>query len=150
MPKKRKQSETFDEFLGDAVESAMSGARITQAEMAELVGMALSNLGRSIRGTRPLSVNEFERIIGTVNEFERAAGVSETAAHVVVENALAKFGGIEKLLAGHRPDGPMSDAAPTVEPLNPIDPSDNVTYIGRVKAPTHAAADTEPRTPPKD
>lgn len=150
MPKKRKPSETFDEFLGDAVESAMNGARLTQAELADLVGMPLSNLGRSIRGSRPLSVSEFERLVGAINAAEVEARMTITPRHSLVDAALAKFGGIEKLLTEYRPHDQMSDTTATVEPLKPVAPVDNVTYLGRVKAPIGAAADTHPRTPPKD
>lgn len=131
MPKKRKPADTFDEHVGDAIESVMNEARLTQADLAAQAGMPMTNLGRSIRGTRPL----------TVNEFERLAGVVEVPAHEILDTALAKFGGIEKLLDEHRP---KSEASATVAA------EDNVTYLGRVKPPLDAAADDDPRTGPKD
>lgn len=131
MPKKRKPAETFDEHVGDAVERVMNDARLTQVELAALAGMPMTNLGRSIRGTRPL----------TVNEFERLAGVMNVPADVILESALTKFGGIEKLINENQP---KSEAPDTVAP------EDNVTYLGRVKAPLTAAADDDPRTGPKD
>lgn len=131
MPPKRKHAETFDEHVGDAVESVMNQARLTQAELAALAGMPVTNLGRSIRGTRPLSVNEFERL----------AGVMNVPAFQIADTALAKFGGIEKLIADHQP---TSEAPSTVAP------EDNVTYLGHVQAPLDAAANEDPRTGPKD
>lgn len=131
MPKKRKPAETFDEHVGDAIESVMNQARLTQGELAAQAGMPMTNLGRSIRGSRPL----------TVNEFERLAGVVDVPAHEILDTALAKFGGIEKLLGEHRP---ASEAEGTVTA------EDNVTYLGRVQAPLNAAADDDPRTGPKD
>lgn len=129
MPKKRKPAETFDEHVGDAIETVMNHARLTQGELAAQAGMPMTNLGRSIRGTRPL----------TVNEFERLAGVVDVPAHEILDTALAKFGGIEKLLGEH-----VSEAPSTVAP------EDNVTYLGHRTAPLNAAADEDPRTGPKD
>lgn len=130
MPKKRKPAETFDEHVGDAIESVMNEARLTQGELATEAGMPMTNLGRSIRGTRPL----------TVNEFERLAGVLETPAHRILDTALAKFGGMEKLLGEHR----KSEGADNVST------ADEIPYIGRVTPPLSAAADDDPRTGPKD
>lgn len=131
MPKKRKPAETFDEHVGDAVERVMNDARLTQAELAALAGMPSTNLGRSIRGTRPL----------TVNEFERLAGAMDTPAHHILDAALAKFGGIEKLLGEHLPKSEATDN---------VAPADEIPYIGRVTPPLSAAADEDPRTGPKD
>lgn len=131
MPKKRKPAETFDEHVGDAIESVMNEARLTQAELAAQAGMPMTNLGRSIRGARPL----------TVNEFERLAGVIEVPAHQILDAALAKFGGIEKLLDEHRP---KSEGQATVSP------ADEIPYIGHVTPPLNAAADEDPRTGAKD
>lgn len=131
MPKKRKPAETFDEHVGDAIESVMNEARMTQGDLATLAGMPMTNLGRSIRGTRPLTVNEFERLAGAV----------DVPAHTILDTALAKFGGIAKLLEEHQPksEGPAT-----------VTTEDNVTYIGRLKAPLNAAAEDDPRTGPKD
>lgn len=131
MPKKRKPAETFDEHVGDAVERYMNEARLTQADLASHAGMPMTNLGRSIRGTRPL----------TVNEFERLAGVMEVPADVILDTALAKFGGIEKLIA---------EAHPKSEAPASVTPADEIPYIGRVVAPEKAAANEDPRTGPKD
>lgn len=132
MPKKRPPSVTFDQHLGDAVAARMTSRRLTQDELAEIIGMPLSNLGRSIRGTRPLTVLELHRI----------AAALDTTATVLAETALAEYGGIDKLIAEH---AAVSEAAPTV------DPADNVTYIGRQhEIPEHVAADTKPRRGPKD
>ena len=131
MPKKRKPAETFDEHVGDAIESVMNEARLTQADLAAEAGMPMTNLGRSIRGTRPL----------TVNEFERLAGAMDVPAHQILDTALAKFGGIGKLLAEHRPKSEGTDS---------VTPADEIPYIGRVTPPLSAAADDDPRTGPKD
>lgn len=131
MPKKRKPAETFDEHVGDAIERVMNDARLTQVELAALAGMPMTNLGRSIRGTRPL----------TVNEFERLAGVMNVPADVILESALTKFGGIEKLIHEHRPTSEAPDS---------VSPADEIPYIGRVTPPLTAAADDDPRTGPKD
>lgn len=122
----RKPAETFDEHVGDAIESAMVRARLTQADLAAAAGMPLTNLGRSIRGTRPF----------TVNEFERLAGVIEVPASELLDSALANYGGMGKLLAE---DGPKSEAPDSVSP------ADEIPYIGRVTAPLNAAADDDPR-----
>lgn len=127
----RKPAETFDEHVGDAIESAMVRARLTQADLAAAAGMPLTNLGRSIRGTRPF----------TVNEFERLAGVIEVPANELLDSALANYGGMGKLLAE---DGPKSEAPDSVSP------ADEIPYIGRVTPPLTAAADDDPRTGPKD
>lgn len=131
MPKKRKPAETFDEHVGDAVERVMNDARLTQVELAALAGMPMTNLGRSIRGTRPL----------TVNEFERLAGVMNVPADVILESALTKFGGIEKLIHENQPKSEAPDS---------VSPADEIPYIGRVTPPLTAAADDDPRTGPKD
>ncbi|UTT53766.1 helix-turn-helix domain-containing protein [Microbacterium maritypicum] len=131
MPKMRKPAETFDEHVGDAVESAMLRARLTQADLATAAGMPLSNLGRSIRGTRPF----------TVKEFERLAGVMEVPASELLDSALANYGGMAKLLAE---EGTKSEA-----PAN-VSPADEIPYIGHVTAPLTAAADDDARTGPKD
>ena len=131
MPKKRKPAETFDEHVGDAIERVMNDARLTQAELAALAGMPSTNLGRSIRGTRPL----------TVNEFERLAGVMDTPAHEILDVALAKFGGMQKLIDEYMPESEAPDN---------VTPADKIPYIGRVTPPLSAAADEDPRTGPKD
>lgn len=131
MPKKRKPAETFDEHVGDAIESVMNEARLTQADLAAQAGMPMTNLGRSIRGTRPFSVNEFERL----------AGVMDVPAHRILDTALEKFGGIEKLIDQHRP---------TSEAPRTVSPADEIPYIGHVTPPLNAAANEDPRTGPKD
>lgn len=109
----------------------MNDARLTQAELASLAGMPMTNLGRSIRGTRPLTVNEFERLSGAIG----------VPASEVLDTALAKFGGIEKLLGEHARKSEASDN---------VSPADEIPYIGRVTPPLSAAADDDPRTGPKD
>lgn len=130
----------FDICLGRVVKSKRVKAGYTRATFSEATGIPEANLKRREEGQNEI----------TTSELYRVASVVRVAAAALVEEALADYGGMEKLLAEHVSPTPMSDAAVTVEPLKSIDPADNVTYIGRVKAPTSAAADTEPRTPPKD
>ena len=89
MPKKRKVAETYDEHLGDAVESFMHRARLTQTQLATAAGMPMTNLGRAIRGTRPLLVGELTRVAGVLN----------VPSQDILDDALERFGGIEKLLS---------------------------------------------------
>ncbi len=132
MPKKRPAPVTFDEWLGKIVENRMSNRGYTQDSLATAVGIPTTNLGRSIRGKRPLTVTELHRLAGTLS----------TTATSIAEEALREYGGLEKLIAAH---AAMSEDALTV------DPADNVTYIGRqYEVPEHVAADKKPRRGPKD
>lgn len=129
MPKKRKPAETFDEFIGAVIDSRRALKGMSQDDLASAIGLPLTNLGRSLRGIRPLSINEFERVAGALGE-----DAGEMAA-----DALRRFGGMEKLLAGY-----VSETSRTV------DDHDNVTYLGRVTPPLDAAADGNPRAPEQD
>ncbi|MEW2010886.1 helix-turn-helix transcriptional regulator [Microbacterium sp. NPDC078814] len=130
----------FDVCLGRVVKSKRVKASHTRASFAEATGIPEANLKRREEGQNEITVSELERIAEVV-------GVS---ALKIVNEALEDYGGIEKLLAEHRGDGPMSDGAPTVTPSGPVSPADNVTYLGHVKPPMNAAADDDPRTGPKD
>lgn len=129
MPKKRKPAETFDEFIGAVIDSRRALNGMSQDDLAAAVGIPLTNMGRSLRGSRPLSVNEFERIAGALGE---------DAGQMAAE-ALRRFGGMEKLLAGYVSEGSRS-----------VEAHENVTYLGRVTPPLDAAADGNPRTPEQD
>jgi len=128
--KKKKTLTTFDEFMGRVVESKRVKAELTVEELADATGIGYTTLRRRLDGSG-----------FTVLELERVAVAVETPAHRLVEEALADYGGMEKLLAEH---SPASEADST------ITPEDNVTYLGHVKPPLDAAADDNPRTPPKE
>lgn len=129
MPKKRKAPETFDEWVGKVVENAMSSKGWRQEDLARESGLPQTNVGRSIRGTRPLSVREFEILAGTLG----------VAAAKLLNEALDEYGGMEKLLAYH---APVSEVERTVE--------DNVTYLGRVTPELSNAAEDKGRAPSRD
>lgn len=128
-PRKKKKPTTFDEFLGRVIESKRVKAEMTVEELAEASGVGYSTLRRRLDGAG-----------FTVLEFERVAHAVNSPARLLVEEALADFGGMDKLLNDHS----VSDDAANVTP------ADNVSYIGHVKAPLKAAADDDPRTGPKD
>ncbi|WP_298745338.1 helix-turn-helix transcriptional regulator [uncultured Microbacterium sp.] len=108
MPKKRKAPVTFDEWVGAIVENHMNTRGYRQEDLAEKSGMSLSLLGRSIRGTRPF----------TVTEFETVAGVLDVPAARILEDALAGFGGMRKLLAEQTA---MSPTPNNVSPMRGLD-----------------------------
>ena len=87
MPAKRKPAETFDEYVGDAVESAMHRARLTQAQLAAAAGMPFSTFKRSIHGTRGFLVRELAVV----------AGVLGVPARSFTEDALRRSGGPSSL-----------------------------------------------------
>lgn len=128
MPKKRKQPETFDEFIGAVIDSKRALGGISQEDLATAAHIPLTNLGRSIRGTRPLSISEFERIADRIGQ----------DAGAMAAEALRLYGGIEKLLA---------ETAPVSEDSHTVGDDDNVTYLGRITPPLTAAADDGPRAP---
>lgn len=121
----------FDICLGLVVKSKRVKAGLTRAAMAEMTGIPEANLKRREEGRNEITSSELYRI----------ADIVDVPANELVEEALKDYGGMEKLLAEHTS---VSDDADTVAP------EDNVTYLGHVKAPLGAAADTDPRTPSKD
>lgn len=128
-PRKKKKPSTFDEYMGRVIESKRVKAELTVEELAAASGVGYSTLRRRLDGAG-----------FTVLELERVAHAVNTPAHLLVEEALADFGGMGKLLN----TDPVSDDAANVTP------ADNVTYLGHVKAPLKSAADDDPRTGPKD
>lgn len=126
-----KKISPFDVALGAVVRSKRTKKGLSQQAVAEMAGIAMSNYRRREDGRNEITVSELYRIAPAV-------GVS---ALKLVEEALEDYGGMEKLLAEH---AAVSDGADNVTA------ADNVTYLGRVKAPLTAAADTDPRTPGKD
>lgn len=129
MPKKRKAPETFNEWVGKVIENAMNSKGWRQEDLAREAGLPPTNVGRSIRGTRPLSVREFEILAGTLG----------VAADKLLNNALDEYGGMEKLLADH---AAVSEGERTVD--------DNVTYLGRVTPELSNAAEDKGRAPSRD
>lgn len=127
MPK-RKTPVTFDEWLGKVIddETGPSGGR---PAVAQWVGISEQSVNRRARGDVPYLVREVEVIAHRL-------GIE---THELVDRALARFGGIEKLVAESVSD---AERNVTVE--------DNVTYLGRVTPPLSAAADEKPRVDPKD
>lgn len=128
--KKKKQPTTFDEFVGRVVESKRVKAELTVEELAEATGIGYTTLRRRLDGSG-----------FTVLEFERVARAVQTPAHQLVDEAIADFGGMEKLLATETKKSDATDS---------VDPADEIPYIGRVTPPLSAAADDDPRTGPKD
>lgn len=98
MPKKRKQPETFDEWVGTTIESKFGKTSMRQDDLAAATGISVTLIGRSIRGTRGLSVKEFETIAGVLGE----------DPGVLLKEALDGFGGMEKLLTKPVSDVPLS------------------------------------------
>lgn len=84
---------------------------LTQKQLAKAAGIKLSNLQRREDGT-----NEF-----TVSELERVAAAIEVTASELVEEALADYGGIDKLIreyADERENATGTSEAPdNVTPL---------------------------------
>lgn len=130
VPKLPKPPETFDEWIATVIKSQMVKRAVRQEDLAARTGIALTLVGRSLRGTRPLSVQEFETMAGVLN--------ADPAQ--LLKDALDGFGGMEKLLA----------EVPVSEPEHTVAEHDNVTYLGRVTPPAQAAADENPRVPPKE
>ena len=135
-----KEISDFDVRLGRVVKSKRVKADHTRASLAEATGIPESNIKRREEGSNEITVSELERIAAAV----------DVPAVEIVEEALDDYGGLAKLIAEHRPGDPMSGGAPIVPTDGPVSPADNVTYIGNVKAPLDAAADEDPRTPPKE
>lgn len=120
MVRKTKQISDFDKALGSVVRSKRQKLRLSQAAVAEAIGVPMSNYQRREDGRNEISVSELERI-ATVVKVSRAD---------LVEEALNDYGGIEKLLAEH---------AKSDTPAN-VTAEDNVTYMGHVTPPEKIAA----------
>jgi len=89
VPKKRKQPETFDEWVGAIIDSKLTVHSWTQSQLADSIGLSLTLVGRSIRGSRALSVLEFERIASVLGEDPGD----------LLSDVLQGFGGLDKLLS---------------------------------------------------
>lgn len=103
MPKPRPKPVTFDQWVGQYIEGAMKRRGMRQEDLAAATGIAKTLIGRIIRGTRPVTVLEFEVIAGVVNY----------PAGQLLADALEEYGGMDKLLAEHAP----SEVASTVDDL---------------------------------
>lgn len=131
MGRPKKKLSQFDAKLGAVVAARrLKADKMTQQDLASASGVPLSNLQRREDGT-----NEF-----TVSELERVANALDTTAASLAGEALADYGGIDKLIAEYT----------TSEGDATVDPVDNVTHLGRVTPPFSAAADTKGRTPSRD
>ncbi|MEV4773835.1 helix-turn-helix domain-containing protein [Microbacterium sp. LWH12-1.2] len=120
----------FDVRLGKVVRSKRAKAGLSRVELAELSGIAEANIKRREYGENAITVSELERLAAAMNE----------SAGEMAEEALNDYGGMAKLLAEHG----VSEGAYT------LTQDDNVTYIGHITPPLHAAADDGPETPPKE
>ena len=129
MPKKKKQPATFDGWLGKVIDDETETTG--RATVAEWIGVSEQSVNRRARGEVPYLAREVEIIAEKIN-----IPTAELVGH-----ALRRFGGIDKLLAEY---GPKSEGESNVTA------TENVTYLGHVKAPLNAAADDDPRTSPKD
>ena len=129
MPRKKQQPVTFDGWLGKVIDDET--AAVGRAVVAGWIGVSEQSVNRRARGEVPYLAREVEIIAKRVN----------VPTAELVDHALRRFGGIEKLLA---------EFAPTSDDAGNVTAADNVTYIGRVTPPLNAAADEDPRTGPKD
>lgn len=105
MARTPKRISDFDRKLGAAIKNRRTDPDygMPQTRLAALTGIPLSNLQRREDG-----VNEV-----TVSELERIAHHLQTTPAALVEDALARYGGMEKLLAEYA----TSEPAPTVDDL---------------------------------
>lgn len=132
MARTPKKISDFDVKLGEAVKHRRlhPDVKMSQTALADASGIPLSNLQRREDGSNEITVSELERI---------AAAIRTTPLSLVQE-ALNRYGGLEKLIQEHA----VSEPSPSVEDI------DNVTYLGRKEVPLGAAADKKPRRGPKD
>ena len=103
MSRQKKKSE-FDRELGDAIRHRRVDrqVKLTQKQLAKATGIPLSNLQRREEGENEVTVSELERI----------AFFLKTTPAALVETALSRYGGIDKLIQEH---GPVSEPSPTVD-----------------------------------
>lgn len=118
----------FDVCLGRVVKSKRVKAAYTRQALADAAGIPEANLKRREDGKNEITVSELERI----------ASIVRVSAAAMVEEALADYGGLSKLIGEH---ARVSEAAPTFE--------DNITYLGHVDVLANAADDNA-RAPEKD
>lgn len=106
MSRKPKRISDFDRKLGNVVRSRRTDRDygMTQAELARLTDIPLSNLQRREDGTNEITVSELERI----------AHHLRTTPAALVEEALTRYGGLAKLIEEYSPTVPVSDAPDNV------------------------------------
>lgn len=124
MARKKNTPTTFDAWLGKVIddEASTHGGR---AAIAGWIGVSEQSVNRRSRGEVPYLAREVEIVAQKV-------GVPTAE---LVNLALRRYGGMDRLL---------SEVAPTVTE------EDNVTHLEAYRPPLDAAADDNPRTPPKD
>lgn len=125
MGRPEKKVSDFDVRLGKVVRSKRVKADLTRKEMADLTGIAEANLKRRESGQNEILVSEMVRIAAAVH----------TPAVEIVQEALADYGGVHKLIAEHV-ELPEDEYEVTTE--------DNVTYLGHVTLPAKMAAKKKP------
>lgn len=151
MPRPPKKISEFDRKLGAAIRHRRLDPDfgMSQADLARATGIPLSNLQRREDGTNEVTVSEIQRI----------AHALDTTPVQIVNDALKRYGGMEKLLAeygaianraaegkGVGGESTMSEpdrnVAGAVDDSNVReDPEANISYIGRKQSvPERAAA----------
>lgn len=100
-PRKKMVPTTFDEHLAVVVDSKRTKKQMSVEEFADAIGITYPTLRRRFAGA-PF----------TVTELYRVADVVGVPAHLLVQEALDDFGGMEKLLA---------EAVPTSEVISSLD-----------------------------
>lgn len=133
MPPRKKTLTTFDEWLGKIIddESETHGGR---PAIASWIDVSEQSVNRRARGEVAYLAREVEII---------ASHIGVPTAELV-ERALRRYGGTEKLIAEYGPQGTVSDVASTVDAI------DNVTYLGHVTPGLKDAADDKDRSPGRD
>lgn len=91
MPRQPKKISDFDVRLGNVIRAKRTKMRMSQNELADASGIAMSNLQRRENGKIEITVSEIKRIA-------EALGVP---AHELVDEALKDYGGIDKLIDEH-------------------------------------------------
>lgn len=91
MARQPKKTSDFDVRLGNVIRAKRTKIRMSQNELADASGIAMSNLQRRENGKIEITVSEIKRIA-------EALGVP---AHELVDEALKDFGGMDKLIAEH-------------------------------------------------
>ena len=124
MARKKNTPTTFDAWLGKVIddEASTHGGR---AAVARWIGVSEQSVNRRSRGEVPYLAREVEIV----------AEMTGVPTAELVGTALRRYGGIGRLL---------SEVAPTVSG------EDNVTHLEAYRPPLDAAADDNPRTPPKE
>ena len=104
MARKPKVISEFNRELGDAIRHRRldKKVKLTQKQLAKATGIPLSNLQRREEGENEVTVSELQRI----------AYFLKTTPATLVETALSRYGGVDKLIAEH---GPVSEPTPTVD-----------------------------------